>query len=125
MLLVSPSSSSFFARLVPNIAIVRLLRDVSRGSRHQAQAACMGMGLGLAHLAAQLPAQAQGMRIDITGVGDRQIPVALAPLLTVDPQNRALADTVLEVVQADLRRTGSFSLLPVGPQNPPCLKIRL
>jgi TolB protein len=76
----------------------------------------MGMGLGL--LGAHLPAQAQGMRIDITGVGDRQIPVALAPLLAVDPQNRALADTVLEVVQADLRRTGSFSLLPVGPQNP-------
>ena len=118
MTLVSPSSSSFFARLVPNIVILRLLRDVSRVSRHQAKAVGLYLGLSLALLAAQLPAQAQGMRIDITGVGDRQIPVALAPLLTVDPQNRALADTVLEVVQADLRRTGSFSLLPVGPQNP-------
>jgi TolB protein len=63
-------------------------------------------------------ATAQGMRIDITGVGDRQIPIAIAPLLTNDPQNRALAETVIEVVQADLRRTGSFSILPVGPQNP-------
>ena len=90
MLLVSPSSSSFFARLVPNIAIVRLLRDVSRVSRHQAQAACMGIGLGLALLAAQLPAQAQGMRIDITGVGDRQIPVALAPLTYCRPSKQGV-----------------------------------
>ena len=89
MRLVSPSSSSFFARLVPSIAIVRLLRDVSRIRRHQAQAACMGMGLGLALLAAQLPAQAQGMRIDITGVGDRQIPVALAPLLATNSTKAA------------------------------------
>jgi TolB protein len=75
------------------------------------------MCLGL--LAALGPASAQGMRIDITGVGDRQIPIAIAPLLTSDPQNRALAETVIEVVQADLRRTGGFSILPVGPQNPP------
>ncbi|MEK9811485.1 MAG: Tol-Pal system beta propeller repeat protein TolB [Bordetella sp.] len=78
-----------------------------------------GALLGLSLLSASVPVSAQGMRIDITGVGDRQIPVAIAPLRTADPLNRALADTVLEVVQADLRRTGSFSLLPMGPQNPP------
>lgn len=63
--------------------------------------------------------QAQGLRIDITGVGEKQIPVAVSPFLAKDPADRLLAETLLDVVTADLRRTGAFSLLPIGPQNPP------
>ena len=63
--------------------------------------------------------QAQGLRIDITGVGEKRIPVALSPFLPKDPADRLLADLIGEVVAADLRRTGAFSLLPIGPQNPP------
>jgi TolB protein len=95
------------------------LKPFARTIRPRLQHLLKGALLGLSLLSASVPVSAQGMRIDITGVGDRQIPVAIAPLRTADPLNRALADTVLEVVQADLRRTGSFSLLPMGPQNPP------
>ncbi|MEY3668631.1 MAG: Tol-Pal system beta propeller repeat protein TolB [Burkholderiaceae bacterium] len=63
--------------------------------------------------------QAQGLRIDITGVGEKRIPIALSPFLPKDPADRLLADLIGEVVAADLRRTGAFSLLPIGPQNPP------
>jgi TolB protein len=64
-------------------------------------------------------AHAQGLRIDITGVGEKQIPIAVSPFVAKDPSDRLLAETLLDVVTADLRRTGAFSLLPVGPQNPP------
>ncbi|MGA1253097.1 MAG: Tol-Pal system beta propeller repeat protein TolB [Burkholderiaceae bacterium] len=63
--------------------------------------------------------QAQGLRIDITGVGEKQIPIAVSPFVAKDPADRLLAETLLDVVTADLRRTGAFSLLPVGPQTPP------
>lgn len=63
-------------------------------------------------------AAAQGLRIDITGVGDKQIPVAVAPLVPASPNERVFAETVQEVLEANLRRTGAFSLLPVGPQFP-------
>ena len=63
-------------------------------------------------------AAAQGLRIDITGVGDKQIPVAVAPLAPASPNERVFAETVQEVLEANLRRTGAFSLLPVGPQFP-------
>lgn len=62
---------------------------------------------------------ASGLRIDITTSGQKQIPVALSPFLPKDPADRLLADLIGEVVAADLRRTGAFSLLPIGPQNPP------
>ncbi len=62
---------------------------------------------------------AQGLRIDITGVGEKQIPIAVSPFLPKDPADRLLAETILDVVTADLRRTGAFSLLPIGPQTPP------
>jgi len=62
---------------------------------------------------------ASGLRIDITTSGQKQIPVALSPFLPKDPADRLLADLIVEVVAADLRRTGAFSLLPIGPQNPP------
>jgi TolB protein len=61
---------------------------------------------------------ASGLKIDITLTGNRQIPVALSPFLPKDPADRLLADLIVEVVAADLRRTGAFSLLPIGPQNP-------
>ena len=63
-------------------------------------------------------ASAQGLRIDITGVGDRQIPVAVVPLLSAAPADRSFAETVQEVLESNLRRTGAFNLLPVGPQVP-------
>lgn len=63
-------------------------------------------------------AAAQGLRIDITGVGDKQIPVAVAPLAPASPNERVFAETVQEVLEANLRRTGAFNLLPVGPQFP-------
>jgi TolB protein len=63
--------------------------------------------------------RAQGLRIDITGVGEKQIPIAVSPFVVKDPADRLLAETLLDVVTADLRRTGAFSLLPVGPQTPP------
>ncbi|MFM1928158.1 MAG: Protein TolB precursor [Pseudomonadota bacterium] len=63
-------------------------------------------------------AAAQGLRIDITGVGDKQIPVAVAPLVPASPNERVFAETVQEVLEANLRRTGAFNLLPVGPQFP-------
>ena len=63
-------------------------------------------------------AAAQGLRIDITGVGDKQIPVAVAPLVPASPNERVFAETVQEVLESNLRRTGAFNLLPVGPQFP-------
>ncbi len=63
-------------------------------------------------------AAAQGLRIDITGVGDKQIPIAVAPLVPASPNERVFAETVQEVLEANLRRTGAFNLLPVGPQFP-------
>jgi TolB protein len=52
-------------------------------------------------------------------VGEKQIPIAVSPFLPKDPADRLLAETILDVVTADLRRTGAFSLLPIGPQTPP------
>ncbi len=59
-----------------------------------------------------------GLRIDITTSGSRVIPIAL-PSPAASPQQRVFSETVLEVASADLSRTGAFSLLPVGPQDPP------
>jgi TolB protein len=74
-----------------------------------------GWAIGLLFVSS---AAAQGLRIDITGVGDKQIPVAVAPLVPASPNERVFAETVQEVLEANLRRTGAFNLLPVGPQFP-------
>jgi len=54
-----------------------------------------------------------GLKIDITTRGDKLIPVAM-PLPVAEERFRLFADTVQEVVGADLRRTGAFGLLPAA-----------
>lgn len=51
-----------------------------------------------------------GLKIDITTRGDRLIPVAM-PLPVGEEKLRLFADTVQEVVGADLRRTGAFGFM--------------
>ncbi|MFM1826774.1 MAG: hypothetical protein RLY67_155 [Pseudomonadota bacterium] len=63
-------------------------------------------------------AAAQGLKIDITGVGDKLSPIAVAPIAPMNPADRAFVETVQEVLEANLRRTGAFNLLPVAPQSP-------
>ncbi|MEY2776974.1 MAG: hypothetical protein RLY30_1072 [Pseudomonadota bacterium] len=54
-----------------------------------------------------------GLKIDITTRGDKLIPVAM-PVPVADEKLRLFADTVQEVVGADLRRTGAFGVLPTA-----------
>lgn len=51
-----------------------------------------------------------GLKIDITTRGDRLIPIAM-PVPVADEKLRLFADTVQEVVGADLRRTGAFGFM--------------
>jgi len=60
----------------------------------------------LATLLAWHPARAQ-LRVDISGTGATQYPVAIADFAGTDPQGRAIA----EVIRADLTRTGQFRLI--------------
>ena len=62
--------------------------------------------LALACLMAIKPAQAQ-LRVDISGTGATQYPVAIADFAVDDAHGRALA----EVIRADLTRTGQFRLI--------------
>lgn len=67
-------------------------------------------GLAIALLLAALlvwhPARAQ-LRVDISGTGATQYPVAIADFAVDDAHGRALAD----VIRADLTRTGQFRLI--------------
>ncbi len=68
-----------------------------------------GLGLlllALACLMAMKPAHAQ-LRVDISGTGATQYPVAIADFAVDDTHGRALA----EVIRADLTRTGQFRLI--------------
>ncbi|APX78960.1 Tol-Pal system beta propeller repeat protein TolB [Achromobacter insolitus] len=68
-----------------------------------------GLGLlmlALACLMAIKPAHAQ-LRVDISGTGATQYPVAIADFAVDDTHGRALA----EVIRADLTRTGQFRLI--------------
>ncbi|AEE68493.1 TolB-like translocation protein [Bordetella pertussis] len=60
----------------------------------------------LAAMLAWQPAQAQ-LRVDISGTGATQYPVAIADFAVDDTHGRALA----EVIRADLTRTGQFRLI--------------
>ena len=60
----------------------------------------------LALLIAMKPAHAQ-LRVDISGTGATQYPVAIADFAVDDTHGRALA----EVIRADLTRTGQFRLI--------------
>ena len=73
--------------------------------------------LGLLCLAAS-PLQAQNpLRIEITGVGAKLIPVAIAPLDASDTQAK-LAQVTTDVVKANLLRTGSIALIETGTPAP-------
>jgi TolB protein len=83
---------------------------ISAFSRPTLYAALRTYGFGLlVTLAAMLawqPAHAQ-LRVDISGTGATQYPVAIADFAVDDPHGRALA----EVIRADLTRTGQFRLI--------------
>ncbi|MAI29247.1 MAG: Tol-Pal system beta propeller repeat protein TolB [Rickettsiales bacterium] len=60
----------------------------------------------------------QSLRIDITGVGQTQIPIALAPFETNSKDEQNFGQIINDVIQSDLRRTASFNILPLPPLNP-------
>ncbi len=66
----------------------------------------------LATLLASTVASHAQLAIEITGAGANQIPVAIARF----EGESALAGGVTDVVRADLRRSGLFSLIETGPQ---------
>ncbi|OWT73388.1 MULTISPECIES: Tol-Pal system beta propeller repeat protein TolB [unclassified Achromobacter] len=66
----------------------------------------LGLLLLLAALFVGRPAHAQ-LRVDISGTGATQYPVAIADFAVDDAHGRALA----EVIRADLNRTGQFRLI--------------
>ncbi len=70
------------------------------------------LGLISAVAVAQTP-----LRIDITGVGQRQIPVAVAPFDETD-QTQRYGRIVTEVVRANLARSGVISIVDAGTPSP-------
>ncbi len=65
-----------------------------------------------------LPALAQSaLRIDITGVGARQIPVAVAPFESAETDTK-FASTVASVIRANLIRSGVISIVDAGTPAP-------
>jgi len=57
------------------------------------------------------------LRIDITGVGTRQTPIAIAPFDASDPTKNH-AQIVAEVIRSDLARSGVFSIIDAGMPTP-------
>lgn len=81
---------------------------------------CLRHFMSCAFLAlfAALPAQAQTpLRIDITGVGQKLIPVAIAPFDATHPEQSVAANTIVEVIRANLARSGVISILDI--ETPP------
>jgi TolB protein len=68
--------------------------------------------LCISQAAAQTP-----LRIDITGVGTRQIPVAVAPFDSTEPALK-FSRTITEVIRADLARSGVISIVDAGTPTP-------
>ena len=63
-------------------------------------------------------AQAQApLRIDITGVGSRQIPVAVAPFDASEPA-RNFSRTITDVIRANLARSGVIAIVDAGVPQP-------
>ncbi len=60
----------------------------------------------------------QSLRIDITGVGQTQMPIALAPFTSQKRSEEKFGQIVYDVIQSDLRRTATFNLLPLPPLDP-------
>ncbi len=59
------------------------------------------------------------LRIDITGVGQKLIPVAIAPFEATDSKQAAAANTIVEVVRANLARSGVISILDIAAAEKP------
>lgn len=102
----------------PSPLCLALPRSHSPGPSSATHAWLISLLMSIVVLFMTHSAFAQSLRIDITGVGDKQIPIAL-PVPAADPAQQLFAETVKEVAMADLFRTGAFSLLPVAPQTPP------
>jgi TolB protein len=95
------------------------MRPATTNSTRRRFAAIAPLGIALMILLGSLQsALAQGLKIDITGVGEKLSPIAVAPIAPMNPADRAFVETVQEVLEANLRRTGAFNLLPVAPQVP-------
>ena len=60
----------------------------------------------------------QSLKIDITGVGQTLMPIAYAPFYTETEEENKFNRILRDVVQADLRRTAAFNLLPLPPLKP-------
>jgi len=81
--------------------------------RFKATLRVLGLSLGFGYLALAFDASAQ-MRIDVTGVGGSQIPIAIAPFI-VDPK---VPVDIAAVIRSDLERSGAFRLVdPSGPMS--------
>lgn len=64
-------------------------------------------------------AQAQSpLRIDITGVGSRQIPVAVAPFDATEP-TKNFSRIINDVIRANLTRSGVIAIVDAGTPEPP------
>lgn len=62
-------------------------------------------------------AQMTPLRIDITGVGTKQIPIAVAPFDATETA-KAFSQTVTDVVRADLARSGVMAIVDAGTPSP-------
>ena len=60
----------------------------------------------------------QSLRIDITGVGQTQMPIALAPFYSKTKSDEKFGQIINDVIQSNLRRTAAFNILPLPPLNP-------
>jgi len=58
------------------------------------------------------------LRIDITGVGSRQIPVAVAPFESPE-QTKNFSRTITDVIRSNLARSGVISIVDAGVPQPP------
>jgi TolB protein len=66
------------------------------------------------------PAHSQTpLRIDITGVGQKLIPVAITPFEPMQAEQSAASATVVEVIRANLTRSGVISIVDIPtPEKP-------
>lgn len=79
----------------------------------------VGLLISVASLSFACPVQAQGaLRIDIAGVGAKQIAIAIAPFDSNEPNN-AYGITAAQVTRSDLARSGVMSIVDAGSPIPP------
>ena len=66
---------------------------------------------------------AQSLSIEITGVGQTQMPIALAPFSAKNNKEYDFRKTLDDVIQANLRRTGAFNCYRYHLKTPTCVMI--